>query len=158
MKDTWAGWFKDILPEASRYEKDKTKFISSIVTIIWLWFLFLSVPTPCLKRNPNDGNRWNECSFGSLFHIKSQLHQRARGKTGHVGRGWTKGGERQACDSKMKVESDGLSLTFGHTSMTIFPQLAHKPSFQPTFLFKKEKEINFGWKKWFVAWSWALRT
>ena len=58
----------------------------------------------------------------------------------------------------MKVESDGLSLTFGHTSMTIFPQLAHKPSFQPTFLFKKEKEINFGWKKWFVAWSWALRT
>ena len=67
---------------------------------------------------------------------------------------WTsKGGERQACDSKMKVESDGLSLTFGHTSMTIFPQLAHKPSFQPTFLFKKEKEINFGWKKWFVAWS-----
>jgi|TARA_B110000114_G_C14881565_1_gene312961 hypothetical protein len=65
----------------------------------------------------------------------------------------TKGGERQACDSKMKVESDGLSLTFGHTSMTIFPQLAHKPSFQPTFLFKKEKEINFGWKKWFVAWS-----
>ena len=61
---------------------------------------------------------------------------------------WTsKGGERQACDSKMKVESDGLSLTFGHTSMTIFPQLAHKPSFQPTFLFKKEKEINFGWKE-----------
>ena len=57
----------------------------------------------------------------------------------------------------MKVESDGLSLTFGHTSMTIFPQLAHKPSFQPTFLFKKEKEINFGWKE--VACgkeSWAL--